>query len=54
MKLYKWIMQGYLDYQYGKFEDIPKEAISYEEVKNKKDIQKLLKNKENYGEYYID
>ena len=54
MKLYRYLIEGFLDWQYGKFEDIPENTISYEEVKNKKDLAKLQKNKEDYGYYILE
>lgn len=50
--IFKFLINGYIDYQYGT--EVPDNAISFEQVKNKTELKKLLKNKENYGEYFID
>ena len=52
MTMYKYLIKGFQDFQFDT--KLPDNVISYEIVTSKTSLKKLQKNKENFGEYFID
>ena len=52
MTMYKYLVQGFQDFQYDT--KLPDNVISFEIVTSKTELKKLQKNKEDYGEYFLD